>query len=97
MVLEIINNEVQNLLTNKKVIIDFYATWCGPCRIQAPIVEEASQETTEVVFAKVDVDQNRELAISYQITNIPTICYFVDGKLQKKLVGVQSKSTLLNL
>jgi thioredoxin 1 len=75
--------------------VDFYATWCGPCRVQAPIVEEASNQQGEVVYAKVDVDKNRELAAAYEITSIPTICFFVDGQLTKKLVGVQSKATLL--
>ena len=69
------------------VVIDFYATWCGPCRVVAPMMEKLSQEYNEVVFLKVDVDSAPQLAAVYGITSMPTIVYIKNGRMLGKVVG----------
>ena len=75
-------------------LVDFWATWCGPCRMIAPIVEELAAETEGVTFAKVNVDENADVAIGLGIQAIPTLYLFKDGKAVDKVVGVQSKQAL---
>lgn len=76
------------------VLVDFWATWCGPCQMLAPVLEELSQQ---VKVVKVDVDENPQLAMVFQVSSIPTIISFRDGKGLKKSVGVTSKEALLEL
>jgi len=81
--------------SNTPVIVDFYADWCKPCRIQAPILEELKSELgSKVVIHKVNVDNEREIANRYNIQSIPTIMIFKKGKVIWMNVGVQSKETL---
>ncbi|MBW7869776.1 MAG: thioredoxin [Flavobacteriia bacterium] len=83
------------LESGKPAMVDFWATWCGPCRMVAPTVEELSNEYGEqVVIAKVDVDNNQEVAAEFGIRNIPTLLFFKDGKVVDKVVGVAPKSQL---
>lgn len=86
------------VLTEKKpAIVDFWAVWCGPCKMLAPTVEElASELEGKAAVGKVDVDENRELAVKYGVMSIPTVIYFKDGKEITRLVGVQSKEKLLD-
>ena len=77
------------------VLVDFWATWCGPCRMLAPIVEEIANEYTgKVVVAKVDVDEQGELAQRYRIMNIPTLMLFKQGQLVDKAIGARPKAAL---
>jgi len=77
------------------VLVDFWATWCGPCRRQAPIVEELAQDFAgKVKVGKVDVDKNRSVSQKYIIRSIPTIIIFKDGKVVERLVGLRSKAEL---
>ena len=77
------------------VLVDFWATWCGPCRMIAPIVEEiANQYAGKVLVAKVDVDEMGELAQRYRIMNIPTLMLFKQGQLVDKAIGARPKSAL---
>ncbi len=78
-------------------MVDFWATWCGPCRRQGPIVEEIANENTDkkVKICKMDVDKNKATSNTFGIRNIPTIIIFKDGKEVKRLVGLQDKSLLL--
>ncbi len=77
------------------VLVDFWATWCGPCRMIAPIVEEiANQYADKVVVAKVDVDEMGELAQRYRIMNIPTLMLFKQGQLVDKAIGARPKAAL---
>ena len=86
--------KAENLSKNPLTFVDFWATWCGPCRMLGPIVEEVAAETPDVVFAKVDVDQNMELANDLQITGVPTLMLFKNGELVERMVGVQPKETI---
>ena len=77
------------------VLVDFWATWCGPCRMIAPIVEEIANEYAgKVVVAKVDVDEQGELAQRYRIMNIPTLMLFRQGQLVDKAIGARPKAAL---
>lgn len=76
-------------------LVDFWATWCGPCRMVAPIVEELADEFPEVKVYKVDVDENQELALANKVASIPTFLLYKDGEVIKKIVGAVSKSELI--
>ena len=75
------------------LVVDFWATWCGPCRMVAPIIEElAKQYDGKIVVGKCDVEDNEELAAEYGIRNIPTVLFFKNGEIVDKLIGAQSKA-----
>ena len=78
------------------VLVDFYAEWCGPCKVTAPILEELSGEMKDVKFVKVDVDQNPDLASLYSIFSIPTFLVFKDGKPVNQFVGAIGKEGFLS-
>lgn len=77
------------------MVIDFWATWCGPCRMVAPVIEElAAQYDGKVVVGKCDVEENEDLAVEFGIRNIPTILFFKNGQNVDKLVGAQPKAKI---
>ena len=86
-------NEIIN--TEKTILIDFFATWCGPCRMVSPIVDEIAEEHPEYLVAKVDVDQNPELAAQYQIMSIPTLVVIKDKKVINQSAGARPKAQIL--
>ena len=73
------------------VIVDFYADWCGPCKVTEPILEELSEKMKDVKFVKVDVDANQELSVKYSIFSIPTFLIVKDGNVKNQIVGAHSK------
>lgn len=85
------------LKSDKPVIVDFWAEWCGPCRMVGPIVKDISEEFSDkAVVAKVDVDSNPQISNKFGIRNIPTILYFKNGQVVDKQVGAVPKSVLVN-
>lgn len=87
------SEEINN--TDKLVLIDFFATWCGPCKMLSPIIADIANEHKETVkVCKVNTDENQELAIQYNIVSIPTLMFFKNGKLLKTTVGFHSKGEL---
>ena len=91
------NFDTEVLGSDKPVLVDFWATWCGPCQIQGPIVEELADEQTAVVVGKLDVDAEEDIAGRYQIMSIPTVILFKGGEIAAKAVGLQSKESLLEM
>jgi thioredoxin 1 len=79
------------------VVVDFYADWCGPCKMMAPIFEEAAGEVKDAKFAKLNVDKARETAMKFGVMSIPTLIIFKDGKVVNQLAGVQDKDSLLKM
>lgn len=96
-VIDVTNSRFEETVikSNKIVIVDFYATWCGPCTYMSPILEDIVDEREDIIIAKVDVDEEEELANKYNITRIPTMLIFKDGQIKKELIGIMSKETIL--
>ena len=88
------NFDSQVLQADKPVLVDFWATWCGPCQMQAPILGELAKERDDVIIAKVDVDQNPNLAQKYRVMSIPMLAVFKNGQPVVSAVGLQNKATL---
>jgi thioredoxin 1 len=86
--------EEKVLLADRPVIVDFYADWCGPCKMLAPVLEQIATEHTDVTVAKVNVDEEPALQQRFRIRGIPFIALFRDGKLDRQVVGYQPKAML---
>ena len=91
------NFEEEVLKSEKPILIDFWATWCGPCKTMAPIVEEIAEERTDIKVCKIDVDQEPELARQYRVMSIPTFLVFKEGEVVKRDMGVMSKEEVEGL
>ena len=89
------NAEVVN--SDRPVLLDFWATWCGPCRMVVPLVEEIAAEYPEIKVGKVNVDEQPELAAQFQIMSIPTLMVVKNGKITQRVVGARPKAQILAL
>lgn len=98
MIKEISNaKEFDEELKNGRVVVDFYAVWCGPCKMLAPVVEKVVEENPEITLLRVNVDENEELSSRYNIVSIPTLLYFKDGKMINGNVGYIGESEVKKL
>ena len=100
MEIEVMNEEeIKKLIDSKELtVVDFFATWCGPCRMLSPILEEIADEMKdEFKFGKIDIDENFDIAKTYGIMSVPTLVLFKDNKVVDKIVGLKSKNQILEI
>lgn len=89
--------ETEVLQSEKPVIVDFWATWCGPCQMMGPIMDEIADERTDIKVCKVDVDENPEIARKYRVLSIPMLFVFKNGEIANRIVGALSKEDVLQM
>lgn len=95
MALEITDGNIEEILEKNKItLVDFWAPWCGPCRMLGPIIEELATNNTDMTIGKMNVDENSQTAVKYGVRGIPTIIFFKDGQQIDKIVGVKSRAEL---
>lgn len=94
--IEIMSNDFDKevISSDKTVLVDFYANWCSPCKMMAPIIESIADENENIKVVKVDIDKNQDLAIKYDIMSIPTIMILKNGVVTKTFIGVTDKSEI---
>ncbi len=90
------NFEEEVLKSDKTVVVDFYADWCGPCKMQSPIIDEVAREMENIKVGKLNVDENPEIAVRYHVMSIPTILIIKNGDVTKEFVGLTDKEELIN-
>ena len=88
-------NNFNNAIANGTALVDFYADWCGPCRMVSPIVDEIAEERRDITVGKVNLDDENALAMKYGVTSIPTLIVFKDGKEKTRIVGARPKADIL--
>ena len=89
------NFEEEVLKSDKTVVVDFYADWCGPCKMQSPIIEELANENQNIKVGKLNVDENPNTAVKYEVMSIPTILVIKNGEISKEFVGLTEKDEIL--
>ncbi len=91
------NFQREVLESNKPVLLDFWAAWCGPCRMLSPVVDEIAEERTDIKVGKVNVDEEQELAAAFQVMSIPTLVVMNNGKAVAQSMGVRPKQQILSM
>lgn len=93
------NNDFESevLKSDKKVLVDFYADWCGPCKMMGPVLEAVAKENDNIDVVKINVDEEQELAMRYRVMSIPALMVFEKGEVVRKSVGLISKAEVLDL
>lgn len=92
------NNFQQEVIhSDKPVLLDFWASWCGPCRMVGPIVDEIAAQRTDIKVGKINVEEQRELAAAFRVMSIPTLVVMKDGQVVKKAVGARPKDQILSM
>jgi thioredoxin 1 len=97
MLLHFDEQNFENEVAQGKTLVDFYADWCGPCQMLAPIIEEIASECDDVKVGKLNIDDARDIAIRYGVQSIPTLILFKDGEPVKTLVGYRPKDAILDI
>ena len=88
-------NNFNNAIANGTALVDFYADWCGPCRMVSPIVDEIAEERSDITVGKVNVEDENALAMKYGVMSIPTLIVFKDGQEKTRIVGARPKAAIL--
>lgn len=98
-ILHINNDNFEELVKNSKgkLLLDFYATWCGPCKMLSPIVEQVNDECEEITVAKLDIDEGLSIAKQFGIMSVPTMILFLNGEEKDRMVGLRQKSQILEV
>ena len=91
------NFKQEVLNSDKPVLVDFWAPWCGPCRMLAPIVEEIANERSDVKVVKINVDENQDLAMEFGVMSIPTLVVIKEGKIVNQAIGARPKAQILSM
>ena len=79
------------------VVVDFYATWCGPCKMLTPVLHEISDERSEASFIEIDVDEAQDIAKKFEVTSLPTVVFLKDGKEMNRFIGVRQKNEIISM
>lgn len=91
------NFENEVLYSDKPVLVDFWAAWCGPCKMLSPVIDEIADERSDIKVGKINVDEQPELASQFAVMSIPTLIVFKNGEIANKAIGVQPKDAILSM
>ena len=91
------NFQTEVMEAKETVLLDFWASWCGPCKMIGPIIDQIADERTDIKVGKINVDEEQELAVQFKVMSIPTLLVFKDGKVVNQSLGAKPKATILSM